>query len=143
MATLSTVPEKTHGLYWGPPLPVPILQLKHACRIWLGGISIKAALELEEQGRLRLIRMAGKVFVAADDAQQVLDSLRPPSQPAPDVPTAAAGPEPITVTVLETARLTGFCRAKVWKLIKTGELESVKVGSRRLIKYASIRQLLK
>src|SRR3974390_1190927 len=90
------------------PPPVIILELSRARRLWFGNVPARALFEFEEQGRLRLIRMGGKVFVAADDAQVLLDSLRPPggaAQSGPVIPKKSP-PDPITITVREAQRLT-------------------------------------
>jgi excisionase family DNA binding protein len=50
--------------------------------------------------------------------------------------------DPLTVTVAEVQRLTGLGLTTIWKLIAKKQLESVLVGRRRLIVYASLRRLL-
>lgn len=48
----------------------------------------------------------------------------------------------LTVSVAETARILSMGRTTIYKLINEGRLESVSIGRRRLIKTASIQQLL-
>ena len=50
--------------------------------------------------------------------------------------------DPLTLTVAEVQRLTGLGLTTIWKLIAKKQLESVLVGRRRLIVYASLRRLL-
>jgi excisionase family DNA binding protein len=50
--------------------------------------------------------------------------------------------EPLTVTVKEAERLTGLGTTTIYKLIGAKELQTVKIGSRTLIVYSSIKKLL-
>jgi excisionase family DNA binding protein len=50
--------------------------------------------------------------------------------------------EPITVSVQQGERLTGLSRITLWRKAKDGELETIKVGRRVLIVYASLKRLL-
>ena len=43
----------------------------------------------------------------------------------------------------ETARLLGVSRLTVWRLTKLGELEQVKVGSRRLYRRSDVEALIR
>jgi excisionase family DNA binding protein len=52
------------------------------------------------------------------------------------IPRYAYSPE-------ETAKATGLSRATVFRLIKNGQLASVKIGDRRVITPASIDALLR
>jgi hypothetical protein len=54
-----------------------ILPLRHACRDWLVGVRPAVAFELERLGLLRLTRIDGKVYVAADDAGALIELCRP------------------------------------------------------------------
>jgi hypothetical protein len=59
--------------------------------------------------------------------------------------TAARAPAPlppITVSVKEAKRLSGLGTTTIYKLIKAGRLEKVKVESRTLITYASLSAVL-
>lgn len=50
--------------------------------------------------------------------------------------------EAITVTINGALAATGLGRSKLYQLIGEGQLETVKVGRRTLIKTASLRRLL-
>jgi excisionase family DNA binding protein len=45
-------------------------------------------------------------------------------------------------SILEAAQLLGVGRTKIYDLLWNGEIESVKIGSRRLIKVDSINELV-
>jgi excisionase family DNA binding protein len=47
--------------------------------------------------------------------------------------------EPVCISVGETARALGIGRTKVYELINAGQLETVKIGRRTLVRTASIR----
>lgn len=49
---------------------------------------------------------------------------------------------PITVRVREACRLTGIGRSKIYELIASGEIESIKVGMITLIPTAGLRRFL-
>jgi hypothetical protein len=55
---------------------------------------------------------------------------------------SAGGLKPITVTVPEAKRLSGLGQTKLWELIGNGTLETVSVGRRRLVVFASLCRLL-
>jgi hypothetical protein len=59
----------------------------------------------------------------------------PASKPKP-------APEPLAYTVGDFARAMGICRASAYKLIKTGQLESVVIAGRRLIPRRAAERLL-
>lgn len=48
----------------------------------------------------------------------------------------------LVLSVAETARTLGLGRTKVYDLLDSGELKSVRVGRRRLVSAASVRSLL-
>lgn len=50
--------------------------------------------------------------------------------------------EKITATISETAKALGLGRTKVYELIKQKKLESIKIGTRRLVKVSSIQRLV-
>jgi excisionase family DNA binding protein len=50
--------------------------------------------------------------------------------------------DPLAVTVAEAKRLTGLGLTTIWKLIAEKELETVHVGRRTLVIFASLRRLL-
>ena len=47
-----------------------------------------------------------------------------------------------TLSIDETARQLGCGKAKVYELIRTGELPSVKIGRRRVVRWADVDALL-
>ncbi len=51
-------------------------------------------------------------------------------------------PEPLAYSIAETCRVVGVGKTTVYELIAAGQLESVMIGRRRLIKAASLKQLL-
>jgi excisionase family DNA binding protein len=54
----------------------------------------------------------------------------------------AAARKPLTVNVRQASRLSGLGRSTLWKMIRSGVLNSVMVGHRRLIVFASLEALL-
>lgn len=50
--------------------------------------------------------------------------------------------EPVTISINGAANALGLGRTSIYELIKTGRLETVKLGRRRLVKTESIRQLI-
>jgi excisionase family DNA binding protein len=50
--------------------------------------------------------------------------------------------EPLAVDIPEACRLTGLGRSKLYELLTAGEIPSVKVGKRRVVPVASLRQWL-
>jgi excisionase family DNA binding protein len=61
------------------------------------------------------------------------------SKPAPATTTPI---EPLTVTVREAQRLTGLGCSTLYKLMAAGTLTRRKIGSRTLIVFQSLKQLL-
>jgi excisionase family DNA binding protein len=51
-------------------------------------------------------------------------------------------PDPMTVTIPVAVRLSGLGRTKLYELLTNGEIQSVRVGIRRLIVFASLKALL-
>jgi len=51
----------------------------------------------------------------------------------------AHSPQPISVRIPEAVRLTGLSRSRLYELMKTREIEFVKVGSSTLIPFDSLR----
>lgn len=49
---------------------------------------------------------------------------------------------PIMVTIKEALRLSGLGRTTLYELLKTKKVASAKVGARRLVSYASLKDLL-
>jgi excisionase family DNA binding protein len=56
--------------------------------------------------------------------------------------TAIRQIDPITVTIAEARRLSGLSNTTVYKLIGEKKLEIVKVGTRTLVVYQSLKALL-
>jgi excisionase family DNA binding protein len=50
--------------------------------------------------------------------------------------------EPVTVTVDGAKRALGLGTTKIYELISSGELETVTIGRRRLVRVSSIRALV-
>ncbi len=50
--------------------------------------------------------------------------------------------EPLTVRIPVAVRLTGIGRSKLYELIKSGDVEIVKVGASTLVTVASLRRLI-
>ena len=50
--------------------------------------------------------------------------------------------DPICVRVREAVRLTGLSRSRVYELMKSGDIEFVKVGSSTLIPYDALRSFI-
>jgi excisionase family DNA binding protein len=50
--------------------------------------------------------------------------------------------DPVTVTIPDALRLSGLGRTKLYDLLTKGEIQSVRVGTRRLIVFASLKALL-
>ena len=50
--------------------------------------------------------------------------------------------EPLTTTIAGAIKLSGIGRTTIYRLIKSGELQSTIVGRRRLVVVASLRDLL-
>ena len=50
--------------------------------------------------------------------------------------------EPITVTIEGAKRATGLGHTKIYELIGSGKLQTVKIGRRTLVKTDSIRALV-
>lgn len=56
----------------------------------------------------------------------------------PNIPTQ----EKITLRINETAAVSGLSRSTIYELLKTGKLQAVKIGGRRLILRESLQALL-
>jgi excisionase family DNA binding protein len=54
----------------------------------------------------------------------------------------AARREPLAVTVQEASRITGLSNSTIYELMGAGKLRSEKVAGRRLIFFASLKELL-
>lgn len=49
--------------------------------------------------------------------------------------------EPLTVRVATAVKITGLSRSRIYELIQSGDLETVKVGRSTLILFRSLRVL--
>jgi hypothetical protein len=49
--------------------------------------------------------------------------------------------EPLLTTGQEARRLLGISNTKYWDLVKAGKIETVKLGSRKMPTYASLKRL--
>lgn len=58
-----------------------------------------------------------------------------------DEQTHAIPIEPLTVRISMAVQLTGISRSRIYELIQSGELETIKVGRSTLIPYKSLRAL--
>ena len=47
--------------------------------------------------------------------------------------------DPINLSIIDAARVLGIARSKLYELINAGQLETVKLGTRTLVRVASIR----
>ena len=50
--------------------------------------------------------------------------------------------EPLTVRIAEAAAIIGCGTSKMKKLVATGAVESIKIGTMRLVKVSSLRRLV-
>lgn len=55
---------------------------------------------------------------------------------------SAAVAEPLTVRIAAAVKLTGISRSKLYELIRTQDLETVKIGSSTLIIFESLRKMI-
>lgn len=49
---------------------------------------------------------------------------------------------PMTVSIAETIRATSLSQATIYRMIGRGEIDTVKVGGRRLVKMSSLRKIV-
>lgn len=54
---------------------------------------------------------------------------------------ASAAMEPLTVRIATAVQITGLSRSRVYELIQSGDLETVKVGRSTLILFRSLKAL--
>lgn len=50
--------------------------------------------------------------------------------------------EPLTVRILTAVRITGLSRSRIYELIQSGDLDTVKVGRATLVKFSSLKLLV-
>lgn len=51
--------------------------------------------------------------------------------------------EPISIKIIEAVRLTGISRSRIYELMRSGDIEFVKVGSSTLILVESLREFIR
>ncbi|MCW2397899.1 helix-turn-helix domain-containing protein [Sphingobium sp. B2D3C] len=51
--------------------------------------------------------------------------------------------DPLTVRVATAVRITGLSRSRIYELIQSGDLETVKVGRATLIHFRSLKTLVR
>jgi len=49
--------------------------------------------------------------------------------------------EPLTVRISTAVRITGLSRSRIYELIQSGDIDTVKVGRCTLIQFASLKAL--
>ncbi|OYQ35722.1 hypothetical protein CHU93_01445 [Sandarakinorhabdus cyanobacteriorum] len=64
-----------------------------------------------------------------------------PSSPPPRVPPLVIPPSKLAYSVKDACALIGLSRSKIYALMASGELGSIRVGGRRLIPADAIRRL--
>jgi hypothetical protein len=64
------------------------------------------------------------------------------SDAAPRNRDSSAGLKPLSVTVRTAQDLIGIKNTKIWELISDGTVETVSIGKRRLVIFASIERLI-
>jgi excisionase family DNA binding protein len=52
-------------------------------------------------------------------------------------------PDPISVKIPIAVRLTGLSRSRIYELMRSGEIEYVKVGRSTLIPFENLREFIK
>lgn len=96
---------------------------------------------LTDEIRRSLTDMAGECDDQAREAENLGDGPRTENRLSP-LPQPRKTIEPLTLSIKDTARLLGLGRSTVYRLIGEQQLQTVKIGSRTLIKTASIRSLV-
>jgi excisionase family DNA binding protein len=89
----------------------------------------------------RLIDMANECEDRARDAECSIDRRSSGNKLSP-LPQPSSGIEPLTRSIKDAGKLLGLSRTTIYRLIGEGQLETVRIGNRTLIKTASIRSLV-
>lgn len=90
--------------------------------------------------RRRLTDMADECDDRARDIEGLSATRRTePSELPSSTPKETI--EPYTLSIKDASRLLGLGRSTIYRLIGEGQLDTVKIGNRTLIKTASIRNL--
>lgn len=50
--------------------------------------------------------------------------------------------EPLTVRISTAVRITGLSRSRIYELIQSGEIDTVKVGRATLVQFQSLKTLV-
>ncbi|AJA09746.1 MULTISPECIES: helix-turn-helix domain-containing protein [Sphingopyxis] len=58
-----------------------------------------------------------------------------------DAPVEIVFVEPLTVRISTAVKLTGISRSRIYELIESGDLDTVKVGRSTLIPFKSLKAL--
>jgi predicted DNA-binding transcriptional regulator AlpA len=92
------------------------------------------------------VRKRGRRTPVSFDARGIAGEVqRDSSETQPVDDTRIRGPphaEPITVGVREFMRLSGLSHPTVYRMLGRGDLDTVKIGTKRLILLASYRALI-
>jgi excisionase family DNA binding protein len=56
--------------------------------------------------------------------------------------TAAPEFEPITVSIVTAAAMLGISRSKFYELLEAGDIEGIRIGSRKLIPVSTLREFV-
>ena len=91
--------------------------------------------------RSQLMDMAEGFENRAREADQTI-AIRRTKYADPKIEAPNQTVEPLTRSIKETAKLLGLGRSTIYRLIGEGQLETVKIGNRTLIKAASIQTLI-
>lgn len=60
----------------------------------------------------------------------------------PEGSVSSAAIEPLTVRIVTAVQITGLSRSRIYELIQSGDLETVKVGRSTLILFGSLKALV-
>ena len=119
------------------------------------GIPIDELDVLRDQGRIAHLQIGGKrisffgihlltylreCIIPVGAHPRPPPAPEPPPEPRPEKPTI--NPDAELVSVKEATTLLGIGRTKLYELINSREIESVKIGTRTLIRQASLRRLI-
>ena len=66
----------------------------------------------------------------------------PSRLPARSHEAGGAAIEPLSVRIATAVQITGISRSRLYELIQSGDLETVKVGRSTLIPYRSLKELV-
>lgn len=101
--------------------------------------AMQALVDLDPQARERVLRWAGERFRAAPAASAGKQRATARDQPANG--QAPAGRR--VYTVEEAAEKLRKGRTRTWGAVRTGEVESFKIGARRLISQEAIEEFIR